>query len=109
MDCLFCKIVNGEIPADKVAENDNFLAFRDIDPQAPVHILVIPKEHIPDFDQANEERLKGLIGFTKKIIKNEQLVKGYRLVINCKEDGGQAVDHLHLHILGKRKMTWPPG
>ena len=109
MNCIFCKIINKEIPAEIVFENDNYLAFRDINPQAPVHILVIPKKHIENFDLAKTEDIAGMTDVVKELINLEKLDRGYRLVINCKSDGGQEVEHLHLHIFGKRQMNWPPG
>lgn len=112
MDCLFCKIVNGDIPSTKVFENENVLAFRDISPQAPVHIVLIPKEHyatvldIPGDSKVMNEILNAV----KEIAKIEGIEEsGFRVVNNCKENGQQTVNHVHFHILGKRKMTWPPG
>lgn len=102
--CVFCKIVNGEIPAKVVYEDDKVMAFHDINPQAPVHILVIPKEHIPTLNDINEEQ-KELIGhiFTviKQIAKEMGIAKsGYRVLVNCNRDGGQEIYHLHFHLLG---------
>ena len=106
-ECIFCKIVNGEIPSDKVYEDDEILAFKDINPVAPVHILIIPKKHIASADDLEEcdEKLIGKI-FTviKKLAKENNLENGYRIVNNCKEDGGQEVKHLHFHLLGGRKL-----
>ena len=106
-DCIFCKIVNGEIPSNKVYEDDNILAFNDINPMAPVHILVIPKMHIESANEITEED-ELLIGkiFTviKKLAKENNLDNGYRIVTNCGEDGCQAVKHLHFHLLGGRKL-----
>ena len=108
MDCIFCKIVAGEIPADTIFEDGEFLAFRDINPQAPVHALVIPKKHIESVSQishAREAFLGRLILTGNKIARKENILdKGYRLVINCGPDGGQVVPHLHLHVLGGRKL-----
>ena len=102
MDCLFCKIINGEIPSEKLYEDEFVYAFRDIDPKAPTHFLIVPKEHIPSADDL-EERHKNLIGHVflvaKKICAEEGLTKGYRIVNNCKEDGVQTVEHLHYHVL----------
>ena len=113
MSTLFSKIIRREIPADIVYEDEKCLAFRDINPQAPVHILLIPKEDISSLAecQARHGELLGqLMLKATEIAKAERLLpSGYRLVINCKADGGQTVDHLHIHILGGRKMTWPPG
>ncbi len=112
MDCLFCKIIAGEIPSEKIYEDEFLIGFRDISPQAPVHFLVIPKEHITSLDEVDESH-KNLLGHIMltipKIAKDQGLEKGYRLVVNCKEDGGQTVDHIHYHVLGKRNMLWPPG
>ena len=112
-DCLFCKIVAGDIPADKVFENNNIYAFRDIDPKAPTHILIIPKEHISttnDLDESHKT-LGGEIMLTAKEIAGQEGIadSGYRTVFNCNQDGGQAVYHIHLHLLGGRHMNWPPG
>lgn len=106
-NCLFCKIINGEIPANKVYEDDEILAFKDINPKAPVHILVIPKKHISSAKEIKEED-EALIGkmFTdiNKIAKEFDLENGYRIVNNCGEDGGQEVMHLHFHLLGGKKL-----
>lgn len=111
MSCLFCRIVAGEIPAAKVAENDHCLAFRDIAPQAPVHVLVIPKRHLASLDEAEDPALLGeLLAMARQVARAEYLpAKGYRCVINTGGDGGQTVHHLHLHLLGGRRLTWPPG
>jgi histidine triad (HIT) family protein len=110
-DCLFCKIVAGEIPCDKVEENDLFLAFRDIDPQAPTHILVIPKTHVRSLAEADDsEMLGGIMTFAREIAASQGLTPdGYRVVINTNVQGGQMVFHLHVHVLGGRPMKWPPG
>ncbi len=112
-DCLFCKMVNGEITPDKVYENDAVLAFKDINPQAPVHALVIPKKHIATMNDLEPEHdvLVGEMYLTAKKVAEKLGVaqSGYRTVMNCNEDGGQTVFHLHLHILGGRRMDWPPG
>ena len=106
-DCIFCKIIKGEIPSQKVYEDDEILAFRDINPMAPVHILVVPKKHIESANDisSNDEAVIGRI-FTviKKLAKENKLDNGYRIVNNCGEDGGQAVKHLHFHLLGGRKL-----
>lgn len=112
MDCLFCKIISGEIPSDKVYEDEKIYAFKDIDPQAPVHILIIPKKHIDSLDEIDEsdsELLSYILLKIKDLAKEFELDKGYRVVINTKEDGGQSVNHLHFHLLGKRSLQWPPG
>lgn len=111
-DCLFCKIVAGTIPAKRVYEDEQSLAFADINPQAPVHLLVIPKEHIASTAHAEESHtalLGHLVSAAAKIAQQQPLEKGYRIVINTGDDGGQTVNHLHLHVLGGRHMTWPPG
>ena len=112
MDCIFCKIARGEIPANKVYEDEEFVAFRDINPQAPTHILVIPKKHIEslsDVKEEDRELLGKLLWVAKKVAQELNLKKGYRLVINTGPDGGQEVLHLHVHLLGGRAMAWPPG
>ncbi len=111
--CLFCKILDKQISAKIIYEDDIVLAFEDINPQAPVHILLIPKKHIETVSDINEED-KELAGYlfliAGKIARNiKKLEEGFRIVINCKESAGQAVFHLHLHILGGRRMQWPPG
>jgi histidine triad (HIT) family protein len=111
-DTIFGKIIRREIPADIVYEDDLVLAFKDINPQAPTHILVIPKKPIPRLSEATDEDadLMGyLLMIVKKVAQTANLTKGYRVVINNGDDGGQTVDHLHLHILGDRFMKWPPG
>lgn len=111
-DTLFSKIIRREIPADIVYEDDLCLAFRDITPQAPTHILVIPKKPIPNLSEAQEED-KALLGHllfaVSEVARQERLGSGYRVVINTGEDGGQTVFHLHLHLLGGRALGWPPG
>lgn len=111
-DCLFCKIVEGEIPSNKVYEDDKIMCFHDVDPQAPVHALIIPKKHIASMDDLKEEDgelIAYLMLKIKDIAKMLELDNGYRVVNNCGEDGLQTVQHIHFHILGKRKLTWPPG
>lgn len=111
-DCLFCKIAAKEIPSEKVYEDELVYAFKDVSPQAPVHFLIVPKKHISSIDEL-EESDKELIGhimlLAKKLTAEQGLTNGYRVVINCKEDGGQSVEHLHFHILGGRSLNWPPG
>jgi histidine triad (HIT) family protein len=113
-DCLFCKIVAGEIPAKIVKRSDNALAFRDIDAKAPVHVLVIPTRHIPAVRDANgpegEQLLGELLRFSAAVASELGLDgDGYRIVTNTGKNAGQSVDHLHLHVLGGRKLSWPPG
>ena len=108
MDCIFCKIVAGEIPSNKVYEDDKVLAFRDIAPMAPTHILVIPKDHIPSVDSVNAENadvVAHIFTVIPRIAEAEGLTGGYRVVSNCGDDAGQTVKHLHFHILGGRKLT----
>ncbi len=114
MDCLFCKIVSGEIPARKVFEDEVAIAFHDIHPQAPVHLLILPRKHVASLAQlAGTEEDRNLLGHlldaVKRIADEQHLGHGYRTVINTGADGGQTVDHLHLHLLGGRAMGWPPG
>lgn len=110
-DCLFCKMVAGEIQPDIVYQDDDVLAFNDINPQAPNHILIIPKAHIATLNELEDRQLAGHMLLTvKKIAQQLGLAEeGYRTVINCNTNGGQEVYHLHLHLLGGRKMAWPPG
>jgi histidine triad (HIT) family protein len=112
MACLFCKIIAGEIPSKKVFEDDLTYAFGDINPQAPTHILVVPRKHIPSLAEASAEDQE-MLGYlhlvAARIARSEGLSKGFRTVINTGPDGGQTVDHLHVHLLGGRAMMWPPG
>lgn len=112
-DCIFCKIAAGEIPAATVYEDDHLLAFRDINPQAPVHVLIIPKRHIATLNDLTPEdgELLGRLYLAAKRVAAEQGVadSGYRTLINCNRDGGQDVFHIHLHLLAGRRMQWPPG
>ena len=111
-DCIFCAIAGHEIPTNAVYEDDRILCFHDLEPQAPVHVLVIPKKHIASLDDAGEEDQE-LLGYIMvkihEIAAELGLENGYRVVINNGEDAFQTVKHLHFHILGKRKLTWPPG
>lgn len=113
MDCLFCKISQGEIPATIVLEDPEIIAFKDIRPQAPTHILIIPRQHIAtinDTDSKDEQLLGRMVLTAKKLSKTMQLSEaGYRLVFNVNSGGGQEVYHIHLHLIGGRQMTWPPG
>lgn len=108
-DCLFCKIINTDIPADIVYEDDQVLAFKDISPQAPTHILIIPKAHIStlnDLDMSHQTLIGHMVLTANKIAADKGLSEpGYRLIMNCNEDGGQTVFHIHLHILGGRSMV----
>ncbi len=111
-DCIFCMIAGKQIPTNIAYEDDKIICFHDAEPQAPVHVLIIPKKHIASLDDVTEED-KELLGYillkVKDIAKELGLENGYRLVSNCGEDAFQTVKHLHFHLLGKRKMTWPPG
>ncbi len=112
-DCIFCRIVAGEIPADKVYETGTVVAFRDLNPQAPTHLLVVPKQHVATLNELNEETA-ALVGdvylAAKQIAVDEGFAEaGYRTLINCNEDGGQDVFHVHLHLMAGRRMGWPPG
>mgnify|MGYP001812164545 FL=1 len=112
-DCLFCKIVAGDIPADIIYESESALAFRDINPQAPTHVLVIPRQHIAtinDLDEADRSLVGDLYLAAQQIAAEEGIAEsGYRAVMNCNEGAGQSVFHIHLHVLGGRALTWPPG
>ena len=112
-DCLFCKIINGEIPSDKVFENDDIYAFRDVNPVAPLHVLIIPKKHISSINEVETEdaELMGkLFLAAKQIAANEGYTDaGFRTVMNCGEDAGQTVFHVHMHLLAGRELLWPPG
>ncbi len=110
MASLFTKIINREIPADIVYEDERVVAFRDIDPKAPVHVLIVPRQEISGLAALPEDGDHlGILNAAKKIAEREGLTGGYRLVINQGPDGGQSVDHLHAHLLGGRKLAWPPG
>jgi len=112
-DCLFCRIARKEIPSEIVYETDDVVAFRDINPQAPTHILVIPREHIPTTNDVGEDHaalLGKLVIVARELAIGEGIAgDGYRLVINCNRSAGQAVFHVHLHLLGGRAFSWPPG
>jgi histidine triad (HIT) family protein len=113
MSCVFCNIAQGQIPATVVFENEDVMAFRDLNPQAPTHALVIPKRHISTINDVNEQDaalLGKMVLAAKTVASTEGFHEaGYRLVFNVNSDGGQTVYHIHLHILGGRPMTWPPG
>jgi histidine triad (HIT) family protein len=105
--CLFCKLVNGEIPSNKVLEDDNFIAFHDINPIAPVHILIIPKVHVEKFQDVKPEMMAEMTSFIQEVAKKMGLDNsGYRLVTNNGKDGGQEVPHLHFHLLGGARLKW---
>jgi histidine triad (HIT) family protein len=109
--CVFCKIAAGEIPATIVKRGDGILAFTDLNPQAPTHLLVIPTHHVTTLNETKDAGLLGkLLGFTRDLAREVGIAqRGYRVVVNTNPDGGQTVFHLHLHLLGGRPMTWPPG
>jgi histidine triad (HIT) family protein len=109
--CLFCRIVRGEIPASMVLETDECIAIRDINPQAPVHVVVIPKEHVASLEAVKDAALVGRLALVAaEVARREGIAEsGYRTVINTNADGGQTVFHLHQHVLGGRHMKWPPG
>jgi len=112
-DCIFCKIVSGEVKSSKVYEDDYVMAFDDIDPQAPVHVIIIPKKHLESVQTISNDDaiyLMHIISAAKTIAKNKNVdISGYRLLTNHGRDGGQSVFHLHFHLLGGRNLKWPPG
>ena len=111
-DCLFCKIIKGDIPSTKVYENDYVYAFFDIEPQAPFHAIIVPKVHISSADEINAQNsiyIAKIFEAVAEIAKNENLIDGYRVVNNCGKDGGQTVGHIHFHLLARRNLAWPPG
>ncbi|MEO7043605.1 MAG: histidine triad nucleotide-binding protein [Gemmatimonadaceae bacterium] len=109
-NCIFCRIVRGDIPADIVATSAEAVAFRDLDPKAPVHVLVIPKKHIGSLDDSPDPAVLGeVLALATTVARTEGLGGGYRVVFNTGPDGGQTVGHLHAHVLGGRHMAWPPG
>ncbi|PYP70479.1 MAG: histidine triad nucleotide-binding protein [Gemmatimonadetes bacterium] len=110
-DCLFCKIAGGEIPATIVKRDGRLLAFRDINPQAPTHVLIIPTQHVSSLNDARDAGLLGeMLVFAGNLAREAGIAeRGYRVVVNTNPDGGQTVFHLHAHLLGGRRMTWPPG
>lgn len=113
MSCIFCKIINGEIPSKKLYEDDKVLAFYDISPEAPIHFLVIPKDHIKSVNELNEKNadiISHIFLVINKLVRELNISEtGYRIVNNCGKDGGQTVDHIHFHVLGQRDLKWPPG
>jgi histidine triad (HIT) family protein len=110
-DCLFCRIVRGEIPAKIIAQNETCIAFRDVGPQAPVHVLVIPREHVRSLNELSSTALLAeMMELVRVVVRDEGIAdSGYRVVFNTNSDGGQTVFHLHAHVLGGRHMAWPPG
>lgn len=112
MDCLFCKIVAGQIPSTKIYEDEYVYAFADIDPKAPFHAIVIPKKHIASANEINNDNsalIAKVFEAIAVIAKEQNLENGYRVVNNCGEDGGQTVGHIHFHLLARRNLAWPPG
>jgi histidine triad (HIT) family protein len=110
-NCLFCKIIGGEIPAAKVYEDDRMIAFNDINPQAPMHVLVVPTQHIAtlnDLSSANDDLVGAMVRTASQIAKDRGF-DAFRTVFNCNAEAGQSVFHIHLHVLGGRRLTWPPG
>lgn len=112
-DCIFCRIIEGEIDAEKVYEDDQIIVIKDINPQAPVHYLLLPREHIPALWELKNQETSGLIDHIYKVAaelaEKEGLEEGFRIVSNCGRQGGQTVFHIHFHLLGGRNMQWPPG
>lgn len=110
-DCIFCRIVRREIPATIIHEDDHCVAFRDINPQAPVHVVIVTREHVASLDRATSGTQLGALSIAARdIARNEKIAEsGYRTVVNTNSNGGQTVFHLHMHVLGGRHMTWPPG
>ncbi len=112
MDCVFCKIANGEIPSKKAYEDEKVLAFYDLEPQAPVHLLIIPKQHISsvaEITPQNSAVIAHIFEVAARLAEENNLAEGFRMVANTGKDGGQSVPHLHFHLLGGRSMKWPPG
>lgn len=112
MDCLFCKIIAGEIPSTKIYENEWVYAFADIDPKAPFHAIIVPKKHIvsaADITAENSGLIAKIFEAVAQIAKEQNLEKGFRVVNNCGEAGGQTVSHIHFHLLARRNLAWPPG
>ena len=110
-DCLFCGIIEGRVPANVVYSDERVLAFKDINPQAPVHLLIIPREHTASLDKTDDRGLLGhILGVAAQLARDNGVAEsGYRVVLNCNGDGGQTVYHLHAHLLGGRALGWPPG
>ena len=112
MSCLFCKIIEGQKPSTAVYQDELVYAFADINPKAPVHVLIVPREHIGSLDETGQEKralLGHLMWAAAEIARKKGITNGYRVVVNAGPDAGQSVDHLHLHLLGGRQMKWPPG
>lgn len=112
MSCVFCRILAGELPAERIGEGESWIAFRDLNPQAPVHLLIVPREHIESLSELDASRVElagELLQAAAEMARSEDLQAGYRVVANAGSDGGQSVPHLHLHVLGGRVFRWPPG
>ena len=112
MDCLFCKIINGDIPSTKIYEDEYVYAFKDIEPQAPFHAVIVPKIHVSSADEISSENsmyIAKIFEAISKISEEYNLSNGYRVVNNCGKDGGQTVGHIHFHLLARRNLAWPPG
>lgn len=109
-DCIFCKIIGGQIPSNKVFEDETCIAIRDVNPQAPTHILILPKNHVANITEVKDAQTLGSL-FMKvgEVAKSEKLDHGFRTVVNTGNHGGQTVDHLHIHVIGGRQLDWPPG
>ncbi len=111
-DCIFCKIVGGDIPADIVYKDETVVAFKDLNPQAPVHVLIVPRTHVESLREpaaSDGKLLEGVFSAVRKLADQLELDKGFRVVANYGEYGGQSVYHIHFHLLGRRQMSWPPG
>ncbi len=113
MECIFCNIIDGKVPSKEIYRDDVYYAFEDINPQAPVHFLIVPIKHIPtvnDITEEDKDLIGGMLLLAKKLAKGKGVSEsGYRLVLNCQKDAGQVIYHIHLHIIGGRVMKWPPG
>lgn len=108
--CIFCKIADKQIPSKIVTEDTDYIVIRDINPQAPTHVLIMPKEHVRNINECKDPaRLGSLFRVVEQVVAQENLGNGFRVVVNTGEDGGQTVDHLHIHVLGGRALGWPPG
>ncbi len=108
--CIFCKIINGDIPSKKVYEDDNTFAFYDIDPQAPIHVLIVPKQHVGNMNECDSSIMAHMLDVAKSLANSLNLTDGgFRIVVNTGLNGGQTVNHLHFHLMGGRRLGWPPG
>jgi len=108
--CIFCRIINGELPSEKIYEDEHFIAIKDVSPAAPNHVLLMPKKHFKNITEVDDSTICDITSKISKVAKEMGVLEnGFRIVVNTGEDGGQTVDHLHFHILGGREMGWPPG